>query len=248
MKTKLKILTALTGIVFSLSLLGQASNPPLTISHLTGDFYVYTTYRMLSGMPYPSNSMYLITDKGVVMFDTPWDTTQFQPLLDSIEKRHQKKVIMCIATHFHNDRTAGLAFLKLKGVKTYSSKLTYNLCKEHNEKQSEYYFVRDTTFTVGNYSFQTYYPGEGHTKDNIVIWFDKDKILYGGCLVKSTESNGLGNIEDANIPAWSTTIVNVMDKFPKPKYVIPGHLGWADNKGLQHTLQLLRQYSRQNKH
>jgi len=81
-----------------------------------------------------------------------------------------------------------------------------------------------------------------------VIWFDKDKILYGGCLVKSTESNGLGNIEDANIPAWSTTIVNVMDKFPKPKYVIPGHLGWADNKGLQHTLQLLRQYSRQNKH
>jgi glyoxylase-like metal-dependent hydrolase (beta-lactamase superfamily II) len=247
MKPTLKIIATFIVFVFSLNLFAQLRKPALIISHLTGDFYVYTTYRLLNGSPYPSNSMYLVTDKGVVMIDTPWDTTQFQPLLDSIEKRHQKKVIMCIATHFHADRTAGLAFLRQKGIKTYSSKLTFDLCKEHNEKQAEYYFINDTTFTFGNYSFQTFYPCEGHTKDNIVVWFDKDKILYGGCLVKSTESNGLGNIEDANIPSWSATIVNVIDKFPEYKFVIPGHLGWSDNNGLQHTLELLRQYNRKNK-
>jgi glyoxylase-like metal-dependent hydrolase (beta-lactamase superfamily II) len=247
MKITQRIPVTLIGLVFSLSLFAQVSKPSLTISHLTGDFYVYTTYRSLSGTPYPSNSMYLVTCNGVVMLDTPWDTTQFQPLLDSIEKRHQKKVILCIATHFHDDRTAGLDFLRQKGIKTYTSKLTYELCKEHNEKQAEYYFTKDTTFKICNYSVQTYYPGEGHTKDNIVIWFDKDKILYGGCLVKSTESNGLGNIEDANIPAWSTSISNIMDRFSKPKYVIPGHLDWDNNKSLQHTLSLLKRYYRKNK-
>lgn len=33
------------------------------------------------------------------MFDTPWDTTQFQPLLDSIKFKHNMNVLMCIATH-----------------------------------------------------------------------------------------------------------------------------------------------------
>jgi hypothetical protein len=40
----------------------------LEIYHLTGDFYVYTTYRLLNGNPFPANSMYLITNKGTVLF------------------------------------------------------------------------------------------------------------------------------------------------------------------------------------
>lgn len=188
---------------------------------------------------FPSNSMYLVTDAGVVLIDTPWDTTQFQPLLDSISRRHHTKVVLAIATHYHDDRTAGLGFLKQKGVKTYSSKLTYDLCSEFNEKQAAYYFENDTVFEVGNYKFETYYAGEGHTKDNIVIWFGRHKILYGGCLIKSTESKDLGNIADANPQEWKPTIKKVLRKYPRPKYVIPGHYGWSSNKGLQHTLKLL---------
>ena len=159
--------------IYSQELSPKTSNSPvnyLQISHLTGDYYIFTTYKPINGKPFPSNGMYLVTDEGVVLFDTPWDTTQFQPLLDSIEERHGKKVVMCISTHFHDDRTAGLDFLKSKGIKTFSSKQTFDLCKENNEKQAEFYFNGDTTFTFGNHTFETYYPGEGHTKDNIVIW------------------------------------------------------------------------------
>ena len=217
----------------------------LTISHLTGGFYIYTTYKPVNGAPFPSNSMYLVTDSGVVLFDTPWDSTQFQPLLDSIEVRHHKKVVLCIATHFHDDRTAGLTFLRQKGIKTYSSKMTYDLCKERNEKQSEYYFTTDTIFTIGGKRFQTYYPGEGHTKDNIIIWFDNERILYGGCLVKSMINKGLGYLADANTTAWSTSIKKILKRFPNPKYIIPGHFGWQNTKALHHTLQLLQEYNQQ---
>ena len=213
----------------------------LRIQHLTDNFYVYTTFKDLKDFMYPSNSMYLVTENGVVLFDTPWDTSQFQPLLDSISIKHNKTIVLAISTHYHDDRTAGLEFLREKGVKTYTSKLTYDMCLEHNEKQSEFYFTTDTTFNIGEYQFETYYPGEGHTKDNIVIWFDQHKILYGGCLVKSTESETLGNTADANIKEWKRSIQHTIEKYPNPNFVIPGHFGWFSNKGLKHTLNLLVQ-------
>ncbi|MEO8765496.1 MAG: BlaB/IND/MUS family subclass B1 metallo-beta-lactamase [Ginsengibacter sp.] len=232
---KMRYIFTIVACLVSLHLIAQTPVKPLSISKLTGDFYIYTTYQN----EFPSNSMYVVTDSGVVMLDTPWDTTQMQPLLDSIQMRHHKKVLLCISTHFHADRTAGLEFLKRKGIKTFSSKLTFDLCAINNDKQAAYYFIYDTTFIAGDHVFQTYFPGEGHTKDNIVIWFDKEKILYGGCLIKSIDTEDLGNIADANIPAWPETIKNIMRKFPPPNYVIPGHFGWQSNEALEHTLQLM---------
>ncbi len=211
----------------------------LEIKHLTGNVYVYTTYHEYEGTPFPSNSMYLVTDDGAVLFDTPWDSGQFQPLLDSIKTKHGKDVKLCIATHFHADRTAGLEYYKSKGIKTYTSKQTFELCKQHNEKTAEYHFLKDTTFSIGSNTFETYYPGKGHAPDNIVIWFPKEKILYGGCFVKSTDGQSLGNMSDASIPEWTISIKNTISRFPSPIYVIPGHFGWENNKSLQHTLKLL---------
>lgn len=219
---------------------GQSSQSKLDITHLTGDCYIFTTYKNLNGYMFPSNGMYVVTTDGIVLIDTPWDTTQCQPLIDSLARRHRLPVVLCIATHFHDDRTAGLAFLRGLGVKTFSSALTYRLCAERNEKQSEWKFDHDTTFVVGQYKFETFYGGEGHSRDNIVVWMGKQKILYGGCLVKSTENRGLGNIADANLSAWGPTIKKVMKKYQRPKFVIPGHFGWDDRQSLKHTLMLLR--------
>ncbi len=234
-------------ILFSLlcitQLLGQTTGNGLHISHLTGDVYVYTTYNKYKGNLYPSNSLYIVTGKGVVLIDTPWDSTQFQPLLDSIARRHNKEVVLCIPTHYHADRTAGLEFFRQKGIKTYSTQLTYDLCKKHGEKQAQYYFRRDTLFTVGEHTIATYYPGEGHTQDNIVVWFEKEKVLFGGCLVKSTETDELGNTADANLGEWANTIRNVMKKYPKAAYIIPGHLGWRDKRSLMHTIKLLKEHT-----
>lgn len=239
------IICVFLNILFSISAFaqtnfGKTNSKKLEIHHLVGDFYVYTTYKKFGGTLFPSNSMYVVTDDGVIMIDTPWDESQFQPILDSIEARHHKKVVLCIATHYHDDRTAGLKFLKDKDIRTYTSKQTFDLCKKENGNEPEFYFEKDTTFTIGNKSFKTFYPGEGHTRDNIVIWFAKEKILFGGCLVKSSENHDLGNIADANLKAWPISIENTIKTFPKPKFIIPGHFRW-DKKALKHTLKLLRQ-------
>jgi metallo-beta-lactamase class B len=217
---------------------GQHADSSLKISHLTGDFYIYTTYNYYKGSRIPANGMYLLTDKGAVMFDSPWDTTQFQPLLDSIKARHHKNVVLCIATHFHEDRTGGLEYYKQQGIKTYTTRQTDELSKTRGMKRAEFLIDKDTVFKVGQYSFRTFYPGKGHAPDNIVIWFAKERILYGGCLIKSMEDDTLGNLGDASIIDYSTTVMNVQKKCKRPKYIIPGHNDWTDTGSLKHTLEM----------
>lgn len=228
--------------------LGQTTKKALEISHLTGDFYVFTSYNSFKGQIFPANGMYIITDDGAIMIDAPWDSTQYQPLLDSIEIKHGKKVTMCIATHSHDDRTGALEFLRQKGIKTYTTGLTDEISKKTGQKRAEFLIEKDTVFKVGQYSFQTLYAGPGHTSDNIVVWFDKEKILFGGCLIKSVEADALGNVADANLKEWPKTIKNIQRKFHNPNYVVPGHEGWADKGSLNHTLKLLKEYRRENSH
>lgn len=216
----------------------QESDIKLKINHLTGDFYIFTTYNLYKGNRIGANGLYVVTNDGVIMIDSPWDTTQYQPLLDSIRVKHNKKVVMNVATHFHEDRTGGLGYYKHQGIKTYTTKQTDELSKKRGMNRAEFLLTNDTTFRIGQYSFQTFYPGQGHAPDNIVIWFEKERILYGGCLIKSTDDSTLGNLGDANVKAYATTLKSVQRKCKNPTYIIPGHNSWNTTKSLDHTLKM----------
>lgn len=228
------------------NIFGQAKNPKLQISHLTGDFYIYTTYNTYNDNQVPANGMYLITNNGVVMFDTPWDTTQFQALLDSIALKHNKEVTLCFATHWHSDKTAGLEYYRQKGIKTYTTVLTDQLSKKNNKKRAEFLLEKDTVFNIGQYTFETYYPGPGHTEDNIVIWFKKEKILYGGCLIKGADAEDLGYLGDGNIKEYASTLKNVQKKFRNPNYIIIAHSDWNNTNSLKHSIEMAIELKKKN--
>jgi metallo-beta-lactamase class B len=240
------IIVAISFIFSLANIFGQARKAKLTIAHLTGDFYIYTTYSTNKDYQVSANGMYLVTDNGVVLFDTPWDTTQFQPLLDSIKLNHHKNVILCVATDFHEDRTGGLEYYRKQGIKTYTTKQIDELSLKRGMKRAEFLTYKDTSFTIGRYTFQTYFPGQGHTAVNIVIWFEKEKILYGGCLIKSGEDDDLGNLGDANLKEYATTIKNVQKKCKSPKFVITGHGDWTSKNSLEHTLFMAQQIKKKN--
>ncbi|HOZ15061.1 MAG TPA: hypothetical protein PK784_09755 [Tenuifilaceae bacterium] len=42
--------------------------------------------------------------------------------------------------------------------------------------------------------------------DNIVVWIPLEKILFSGCMAKSTNSTNLGNTVDGDLKAYSITI------------------------------------------
>lgn len=212
----------------------------LKIEEIKPNYFLYTTYNLFDDVPFPANGLYIVGDSEIVIIDTPWNEAQFQNLLDSIEKRHHKKVTYCISTHFHDDRTKALTFFESKGVKTYSSVRTKELCLERNENLAKYTFLNDTIFNLSGIKFETYYPGKGHTEDNIVIYFPNAKILYGGCFVKSIENNSLGFIGDAFVKDWKKSLKKVIHMYGTAEIVIPGHFAISDSKALNHTLKILK--------
>lgn len=225
-------------MLFAGSAQGQVAK--LIIEHLTGDFYIYTTYNTYKESTVQANGMYLVTKEGVIMFDTPWDSTQFQPLLDSIKIKHNKNVIMAFATHWHNDKTAGLEYYKQQGIKTFTTTLTDELSKKNDEKRAEFLMTNDTIFNIGGYSFETFFPGEGHTIDNIIIWFEKEKILYGGCLIKGAKAKNLGYLDDGNKLAYESTLKRVEEKCKNPQYIIVAHSDWKNINSLKHSIKLAK--------
>ena len=40
---------------------------------------------------------------------------------------------------------------------------------------------------------RVFYPGPGHTSDNITVGIDSTDIAFGGCLIKDSKAKSLGN-------------------------------------------------------
>lgn len=223
-----------------------AQAQPLKIEKLQENMYLYITYQMYNGVSYSSNALYILTDEGAILIDTPWDKTQNDPLVEHIRKEHNKEVKWVITTHFHGDRSGGLDYFRQAGAQTYTYELTNEILKERNEPQAEFTFGKERHFTFGQEELVVYFLGEGHSTDNTVIWFPKEKVLYGGCLIKSAEATDIGYIGDGNPGAWPATIQAIQSKFKEAKTVIPGHDAWNKPGHLENTLRIVSEYNQQN--
>ncbi len=63
-------------------------------------------------------------------------------------------------------------------------------------------------------------------------------MLYGGCFLKAETSKDLGNLADADLGEWKTSVQRVKDRYRNPKLVIPGH-GAIAGDALAHTAALI---------
>lgn len=59
---------------------------------------------------------------------------------------------------------------------------------------------------------QAFYPGHGHTSDNIVLTFRQ--ALFGGCLIKSMDATDLGFIGKADLASWTGSVQRVAARYP----------------------------------
>lgn len=227
-------------LLFLMQAYAQSPKLDIKVESLTKDFYVHISYQLLGGSPFPSNGLIVKTSEGVLLVDTGWGEDATKELYKWVRKNLKEKVKLCIVTHSHGDRASGTGFLQKKGVKVISTPLTAEKSAVQGFASPDGILSNDTTFTFKGLKVQTYFPGEGHTNDNIIVYFPDQQVLFGGCFVKSTEATGLGNVADANISAWENSVENVMRKFPNVKLVIPGHQAWDDGASLKHTIELIK--------
>jgi len=203
--------------------------------------YVHTSYNVYKGDTISSNCLIVSTSEGVLLIDTAWGEAQTEQLVQWVEANLKQPIRTCLITHAHDDRMGGIRVLQQRGVQVLSSPLTAVRALQQQLSVPTPALPEDTLITLGKQQVQAYFPGAGHSPDNMVVWLPKQKVLFGGCLVKDATAKSLGNIADADMANWKNTIGNLQAKFPKARVVVPGHGPWGDGQALTHTLELLQQ-------
>ena len=184
------------------------------------------------------NHLLIVDSIDIVLVNTPAKDSLTSVMLNCIENKFKRKVTKVIVSHFHDDSSGGLTVTGKHGITSYSLDKTRDLLKPEN-KNINVVFSDSLTIFLQKTRLELYYPGAGHSDDNIVVWLPEEKILFGGCLMKSLISSGKGNIQDANLQAWPGTIRKVKDRFSNAKIVIPGHSEIGDTSIFNHTLKIV---------
>lgn len=212
---------------------------PIQIDSINNNLFVYQTFNTFQEVDYNANAMYLVTKKGIVLFDVPWQKSQYQTLNDILQQKYNLPVIAVFATHSHEDRAGDLSFYNELNIPTYASALTNSKLKKEGKATSKFEIELGKTYKFGKEKFVVEYFGQGHTEDNLVVWFPKYKVLNGGCLIKGADAVNLGYTGEANVAEWPKTVQKLVNKHPKINQVIPGHDNWKANGHIENTFKLL---------
>jgi metallo-beta-lactamase class B/metallo-beta-lactamase class B GIM len=234
----LKILaTALVLLLLTPDLSADEQDGSLEIRQIAEGVYLHTSYMDLPGYGnYPSNGLIVINEGEAWLVDTTWSEQDMPELMTWIDGKGYT-LAGSLTTHFHEDRSSGIGTLNAQGIATHASTLTNELLAETGSEAAV------TAFTGVNFEFaggviEVFYPGPGHSKDNVVAWLPGSRILFGGCLVRSQSARGMGNTADADLLAWPDSVQKLVNRFTDVAIVVPGHGQPGGPELLSHTIRL----------
>lgn len=217
-----------------------AAVPAVDVTPLAPHVWMHTTYKDLPGVgPFRSNGLIVETAHGVVLIDTAWDDAQTAQLLAWTTAHLHQPVHAAIVTHAHADKMGGVAALHRAGVETYASAPTNTLAATRALVPARHALALDhdvEAFADGE--LEIYYPGPGHTRDNRVVYVPAAGVLFGGCLIRPAESDGLGNTADADVAQWASSVAHAQARYPQARVVVPSHGEPGGPALLEHTIAI----------
>jgi metallo-beta-lactamase class B len=209
------------------------------LSKINNSVWVHTSYYDYNGSLTPSNGLVVVTEEGLVLVDTPWTDTQMESLDKLAHEYFNCGFVNAVITHAHIDRIGGAGYLRKSGIPATCLERVATRAKELGFTVPDDVIRADEhRFEVDGTEFEIYYPGEGHTIDNTVVWIDRYNLLFAGCMTKEHGAMSLGNTGEANIEAWPVSLGNLLDRYENIEIVVPGHGQWGDKSLIDYTLGL----------
>jgi metallo-beta-lactamase class B len=194
----------------------------------------------VDGRPVESIGLVIAAPDGAVVIDTPWTEAQSRTLLRWVEQQTGRPPRLLIVTHSHADRTGGLAVFRARGIGSVGHTRTAQLLATEGRRGPDVLLDEALDVHLADETLAVRWFGAGHSPDNLVVWLERREILFGGCLIKSGGTTGLGNVEDADLEAWPATLSRCAAAYPRPQIVVPGHGAPGDWLLLAHTTDLIR--------
>lgn len=214
----------------------QRVSDTLWLGQLTPNVWIHTTTHVLEGVGYyPANGAIVIDGTESLLIDTGWNDADATAILAEWGRLRKPPISRALVTHFHADRLGGIGALTKRGIPAFGNPLTIGLAIDAGHPAPRpLHEVEKHVQRLG--TVEVFYPGAGHTIDNVVAWVPSDEVLFAGCLVKSITAPDLGNVADADLGAYPTTIYRLAHTY-RPRHVIPGHGTIAGNP-IVHTSAL----------
>jgi metallo-beta-lactamase class B len=241
-----RLLYILLLAILSLNMQAQTSRKTIKISdnlqliQLSNNAWIHVTVETIEGFGKVSSNGVIYIQKGkAFLFDTPISDSLTEILVSVISDSLKAKVVGFVPNHWHQDCMGGLKYLQSIGIKTYANQLTIEEANKHNLPVPTHGFTESLRLNLSGKTIECWYPGPGHSKDNIVVWLPSEKVLFAGCMVKEIKANGPGNLSDADVKSWPETIEKVIKKYKNAQIVVPGHGLWGGPDLLNHTLDLV---------
>jgi len=245
---KRKVLILLIGLMGATLLHAQTEskiiiNEDLQLTQIQDSIFIHKSWSHTESFGRVSaNGLIVIRNGQAIMIDTPWNNEMTKQLIEFIEDSLNVQFVKFIAGHYHEDCIGGLDYLQTRGIETIANSLTVKKCKEDKLYVPSTSFVDSLIIDFNGLKLECRFLGGGHTFDNITVWIPNEQLLFGGCLIKSSDSRTLGYIGEAVLEDWDFTVKKVMEQYENIEVVIPGHGNYGGAELLSHTIELLEKH------
>ena len=209
----------------------------LQVEQLSENVFLHTSFIQTNEYgKVKCNGAIFKSDNEVIIIDTPTNDLASEQLIQWVSQELKCKIKAVIPTHFHDDCLGGIAAFDEKEIPSYAHTKTIQLALTDSIKLSSVAFDQELELTLSQERIHCKFFGAGHTFDNVVVYYPKEKTLFGGCLVKSIGA-GKGYLGDADTLAWSSTIDSIQSTYDA-HLVIPGHGKPGNAELLEYTFNM----------
>ena len=186
-----------------------------------------------------SNSAFVITGDGVVIFDALGTPALATLLLKEIRKLTKEPIKKVIVSHYHADHIYGLQVFKDEGAEIiapagvidYLNSDSANSRLEERRLSLSPWVNKDTRlvgpdkyikssekFRLGDIDFTISALGSAHSEGDLTLFVEPDNVLFSGDVIFDGRIPWLGDADTVN---WLETLNAI--KTAKPAAIVPGH-------------------------
>ena len=190
------------------------------------------------GVRVPANGLLVATGEKSLLVDVGWNAEQTRRLLEWAQRALGQPVVHVILTHAHPDRAGGLAAVLAQPIVVQAHTLAVEeLHLDHGPYVWPVEF--EESLEMGHEKIYLFYPGPGHSNDNLVVWLPRTRTLFAGCLIQALAFEDLGSIDEASLTRWPLAVRRVIERYRDVRILIPGHGPTGGPELLSHTMELL---------
>ena len=185
----------------------------------------------------PANGLIVEDGESSILVDTGWEPRHAEVLLTWARDTLHHPVRAALVTHFHMDRVGGIPALDAQGIPVHGREDTARRATAEGTPVPGQRLSDAQDFGP----LSVFFPGAGHAPDNLIVFHPATGVLYGGCFVKDAQAKNLGNLGDADVTAWPSSLQRTREHYPYARVIVPGHELPGGPELLDHTEALLRE-------